>query len=142
MIAISHVHWTTGAVMPLAEIAEFARERGILTIIDGAQGGGQVRSTSVRLASMPIARPAKSGSAVRIVPDSCCCGKTAWATSAPATCDTAPSTPPGTSLRLPGAARFEMGETYGPAIAAFDRGLLCCGMTLVSTGWSRAMSTG
>jgi L-cysteine/cystine lyase len=42
VIAISHVQWSSGAVMPLAEIAQLAGERGILTVIDAAQGPGHV----------------------------------------------------------------------------------------------------
>ncbi|MER3485696.1 MAG: cysteine lyase, partial [Chloroflexota bacterium] len=41
--AISHLQWSSGAVMPLAEIAALARERGILIIVDGAQSVGQIR---------------------------------------------------------------------------------------------------
>lgn len=41
-IVISHLSWTTGATMPIAEIAAFARERGMLSIIDGAQSTGQI----------------------------------------------------------------------------------------------------
>ncbi|MBN7812518.1 aminotransferase class V-fold PLP-dependent enzyme [Algoriphagus sp. H41] len=40
VIAIPHVTCTTGLVFPIREISEFARERGILTAIDGAHGAG------------------------------------------------------------------------------------------------------
>ncbi|MFQ3679604.1 MAG: aminotransferase class V-fold PLP-dependent enzyme, partial [Pseudanabaenaceae cyanobacterium] len=39
-LALSHVAWNTGDVLPLAEIAAFCRERGILTVVDGAQSAG------------------------------------------------------------------------------------------------------
>lgn len=46
MIALSHVDWTTGEVLPLAEISTLARERGgergILTLVDGAQSVGNI----------------------------------------------------------------------------------------------------
>jgi L-cysteine/cystine lyase len=42
VIAISHVQWSTGAVMPLKEISALARQRGILTVVDAAQSAGQI----------------------------------------------------------------------------------------------------
>lgn len=39
-IAIPHITCTTGTVFPIREIADFARERGIFTAIDGAHGAG------------------------------------------------------------------------------------------------------
>jgi L-cysteine/cystine lyase len=40
LVSISHVLWTTGAVMPVHEIAELAHSRGALLIVDGAQAVG------------------------------------------------------------------------------------------------------
>jgi L-cysteine/cystine lyase len=40
-VATSHVQWSTGAVLDMYELAAACRARGILTIIDGAQSGGQ-----------------------------------------------------------------------------------------------------
>jgi len=40
LVAISHVLWTTGAVMPVAAIAELAHARGAILIVDGAQAVG------------------------------------------------------------------------------------------------------
>lgn len=42
VIAISHLQWSTGAVMPLQEIAELAHSRDILVFVDGAQSAGQI----------------------------------------------------------------------------------------------------
>jgi L-cysteine/cystine lyase len=42
LVALSHVLWTTGEVLPLAAIAAAARERGALVLVDGAQGAGCV----------------------------------------------------------------------------------------------------
>lgn len=39
-VVVSHVLWTTGAVMPVAEIARIAHDRGAVVIIDGAQSAG------------------------------------------------------------------------------------------------------
>jgi L-cysteine/cystine lyase len=40
MVALSHVLWNTGAVLPLAEIAAFCRSRNVLTMVDAAQSVG------------------------------------------------------------------------------------------------------
>jgi L-cysteine/cystine lyase len=41
-VVISHVLWATGAVMPVRAIADIARERGALVIVDGAQSAGAI----------------------------------------------------------------------------------------------------
>ena len=42
LVSISHVLWTTGAVLPVARIAGLAHERGALVIVDGAQAAGAI----------------------------------------------------------------------------------------------------
>lgn len=42
LVSISHVLWTTGAVMPVAAIAELAHARGALMVVDGAQAAGAI----------------------------------------------------------------------------------------------------
>lgn len=42
LVSISHVLWTTGAVMPVATIAELAHARGALVVVDGAQAAGAI----------------------------------------------------------------------------------------------------
>jgi L-cysteine/cystine lyase len=42
LVSISHVLWTTGAVMPVAAIAELAHARGAMVIVDGAQAIGAI----------------------------------------------------------------------------------------------------
>jgi L-cysteine/cystine lyase len=42
LVAVSHVLWSTGAVMPIARIAELAHERGALLVVDGAQAAGAI----------------------------------------------------------------------------------------------------
>jgi L-cysteine/cystine lyase len=41
-VVVSHVLWATGTVLPLARIAEIARARGALLIVDGAQAVGAI----------------------------------------------------------------------------------------------------
>jgi L-cysteine/cystine lyase len=42
LVALSHVDWTSGEVLPLEEICALARKHGALTLIDGAQSVGNI----------------------------------------------------------------------------------------------------
>lgn len=42
LVSVSHVAWTTGAILPIAAIAEIAHARGALIAIDGAQAAGAI----------------------------------------------------------------------------------------------------
>lgn len=42
VVMVSHITCTTGLVMPVQEIADLCRERGIVCVIDGAQALGQI----------------------------------------------------------------------------------------------------
>jgi L-cysteine/cystine lyase len=42
LVALSHVDWTSGEVLPLEEICALARERDVLTLVDGAQSVGAI----------------------------------------------------------------------------------------------------
>ncbi len=42
LVSISHVLWTTGAILPVARIAAMAHERGALVVVDGAQAAGAI----------------------------------------------------------------------------------------------------
>ena len=42
LVATSHVLWATGAVLPIAGIAEIAHARGALMVVDGAQSAGAI----------------------------------------------------------------------------------------------------
>ena len=42
LVALSHVDWTMGEVLPLPEICTLARDRGIPTLVDGAQSVGAI----------------------------------------------------------------------------------------------------
>ncbi|HET7496180.1 MAG TPA: aminotransferase class V-fold PLP-dependent enzyme [Candidatus Limnocylindrales bacterium] len=41
-VAVSHVLWSTGTVMPIAAIAELAHARGAVMVVDGAQSAGAI----------------------------------------------------------------------------------------------------
>jgi len=40
LVCVSHVAWTTGALLPVAAIARLAHDRGALVVVDGAQAAG------------------------------------------------------------------------------------------------------
>ena len=40
LVALSHVAWATGALLPVREIVELAHDRGALVAVDGAQSAG------------------------------------------------------------------------------------------------------
>ncbi len=42
LVSISHVLWTTGAILPVARIAALAHDRGALVVVDGAQAVGAI----------------------------------------------------------------------------------------------------
>ena len=42
LVALSHVDWTTGEILPLEEICALAHDRGALTLVDGAQSVGNI----------------------------------------------------------------------------------------------------
>ena len=42
MVAVSHVLWTTGLILPMAEISAAARAVGATLLVDGAQSGGAI----------------------------------------------------------------------------------------------------
>ncbi len=42
LVALSHVDWTSGEALPLKEICTLAREREVLTLVDGAQSVGNI----------------------------------------------------------------------------------------------------
>ncbi|MEW5990215.1 MAG: aminotransferase class V-fold PLP-dependent enzyme [Chloroflexota bacterium] len=57
LVSVSHVLWSTGAVLPVARIAEVAHARGALVAVDGAQAAGAipvaVRALGVDAYSVP-----------------------------------------------------------------------------------------
>ncbi|AHY45786.1 Selenocysteine lyase [Rubrobacter radiotolerans] len=44
LVALSHVDWTNGYVLPLEGICSAARERDVLTLVDGAQSVGNIET--------------------------------------------------------------------------------------------------
>lgn len=59
LLSISHVLWSTGAVLPIARIAELARERGAVIVVDGAQAAGAIPVSVTLLGVDAYAVPAQ-----------------------------------------------------------------------------------
>lgn len=122
-IAISHIQWSSGAVMPLKEIAAMARERGIFSMIDAAQSAGQIE---IDVKDLGVDAYAMAGQKWLCGPG----GTGALFIRRDRIGEVRP-----TYLRYgafdsygfvvppDGAPRYEMGETYNPAIRALEAGL-------------------
>ena len=118
MIAISHVHWSSGAVMPLKQIAAFAKSRNILTLVDGAQSGGQI---AINLHDLGVDAYAVPGQKWFCGPE----GTGAFYVRRDRFADFVPSylryaSFDETGFVIPNstAQRYEVGEFYGPAVLA------------------------
>lgn len=57
LVSVSHVAWSTGAVLPVARIAEIAHARGALVIVDGAQSAGALAVDPAALGADVYAAP-------------------------------------------------------------------------------------
>ena len=117
-IALSHVLWSTGVVLPLRDIADLAAENELLLIVDGAQSGGQV----------PVDFHALGVDAYAMAGQKWLCGPEAtgllyirrerFADIKPTYVRYGQYEPSGFFIPAAGAMRYEIGEFYSPAIAA------------------------
>ncbi|MBA3450523.1 MAG: aminotransferase class V-fold PLP-dependent enzyme [Chloroflexia bacterium] len=117
-IALSHVLWSTGAMLPLRNIADLARENELLLIVDAAQSAGQV----------PVDLHALGVDAYAMAGQKWLCGPEAtgllyirrdrFADVAPTYARYGQYESSGYFLPAAGAMRYEIGEFYSPAIAA------------------------
>lgn len=117
-IAISHVQWSTGAVMPLREVADFAQARGLVTIIDGAQSAGQI---PIDLHALRVDAYAMPGQKWLCGPESTgflYVRKDRWMDIAPTYIRYASFDTSGYLVPKDSAARYEIGEFFAPAIEA------------------------
>src|SRR5918993_5589036 len=122
-IAVSHVLWSTGSVLPLREISELARRHELMVIVDGAQSAGQV---PVDLHAMGVDAYAMAG-------QKWLCGlegtgllfvrRDRFADIAPTYARYGQFEPSGYFIPAEGAKRYEIGEFYSPAIAAQEAAL-------------------
>jgi len=122
-IAVSHVLWSTGSVLPLREISELARRHELMVIVDGAQSAGQV---PVDLHAMGIDAYAMAGQKWLCGPEGnglLYVRRDRFADIAPTYARYGQSEQSGYFIPGEGARRYEIGEFYSPAIAAQEAAL-------------------
>lgn len=117
-IALSHVLWSTGAVVPLREICDLAREHELLVIVDAAQSAGQV---PVNLHDFGVDVYAMAGQKWLCGPKSTgllFVRRDRFADIVPTYTRDGQFDVSGFYMPSPGARRYEIGEFSGAAIAA------------------------
>ncbi|MGH2532340.1 MAG: aminotransferase class V-fold PLP-dependent enzyme [Thermomicrobiales bacterium] len=122
-IAISHAMWSTGAVIPLRQIADLAHERRILVVVDAAQAAGQA---PVNLHEVGVDAYAISGQKWLCGPGgtgALYVRKERHADIRPTYIRSAMTEPTGYLLPPAGAVRYEIGEFYTPALIGQAAGL-------------------
>src|SRR5829696_2364200 len=122
-IAVSHVLWSTGAVLPLREISELARRHELMVIVDGAQSAGQV---PVDLHAMGVDAYAMAGQKWLCGPEGTgllYVRRDRFADIAPTYVRYGQFEPSGYFIPAEGAKRYEMGEFYSLAVAAQEAAL-------------------
>jgi L-cysteine/cystine lyase len=122
-IAISHVLWSTGAVLPLREISELARQHELMVVVDGAQSAGQV---PIDLHAMGIDAYAMAGQKWLCGPEGTgllYVRRDRFVDIAPTYARYGQFEPSGYFLPAEGAKRYEIGEFYSPAVAAQEAAL-------------------
>jgi L-cysteine/cystine lyase len=123
IIAISHLMWSSGAVMPLGEIADLARERGILVVVDAAQAAGQI---PINLHALGVDAYAMSGQKWLCGPGGTGALYVAHKRQSsfqPTYIRSASADLTGYLMPAPGAGRYEIGEFYNPALLGQLAGL-------------------
>ncbi|MBW3633341.1 MAG: aminotransferase class V-fold PLP-dependent enzyme, partial [Chloroflexi bacterium] len=123
LIALSHVLWSTGAVLPLRDISELARRYELMVVVDGAQSAGQV---PVDLHAMGIDAYAMAGQKWLCGPEATgllYIRKDRFTDIAPTYVRYGQFEPSGYFIPAEGAKRYEIGEFYRPAVAAQETAL-------------------
>lgn len=121
LLALSHVLWTNGAVMPLTELVRIAHDAGARVLIDGAQSAGaipvDVAASAVDFYALPgqkwLCGPEGTG-ALYISDDALATVDPVYSGYVTATAYDHKSP---TFMAQPGAARFEVGIPFPPAVS-------------------------
>jgi L-cysteine/cystine lyase len=118
VIALSHVLWSTGAVLPLRDVADLAARHGAMVIVDAAQSAGHV----------PIDLHASGVDVYAMAGQKWLCGpegtgflyvrRNRFVDIAPTVARYGQFDPSGFCLPAPGAHRYESGEFSAPILAA------------------------
>ena len=123
VIAVSHVLWSTGAVLPLSDISKLAREHELMVVVDGAQSAGQV---PVDLHTLGVDAYAMAGQKWLCGPEGTgllYVRRVRFADIAPTYARYGQFEPSGYFIPAEGAKRYEIGEFYSPARAAQEAAL-------------------
>jgi L-cysteine/cystine lyase len=123
VIAVSHVLWSTGAVLPLSDISKLAREHELMVVVDGAQSAGQV---PVDLHTLGVDAYAMAGQKWLCGPEGTgllYVRRDRFADIAPTYARYGQFEPSGYFIPAEGAKRYEIGEFYSPARAAQEAAL-------------------
>ena len=139
-LVVSHVLWTTGAVLPVARLGALARDAGAVSIIDGAQSAGAI---PVVLEDLGVDAYAIPGQKWLLGPE----GMGAlWVRRgladavSPATAGYLAYAAPATGTLHPGARRFEATGFHRPSVTGFARSLGWLSM-YVGLPWAQARAT-
>ncbi len=139
-LVVSHVLWTTGAVLPIARLGALARDAGTVSVVDGAQSAGAI---PVVLEDLGVDAYAVSGQKWLLGPE----GMGAlWVRRGladavtPATAGYLAYETPATGVLHPGARRFEATGFHGPSVTGFARSLGWLSM-YVGLPWAQARAT-
>ncbi len=124
VIALSHLIWSSGAILPLDSIVEVAHDHGALVIVDAAQSAGQI----------PVNLHALEVDVYAIAGQKWLCGPEGTGavfirqnlTSAirPTFIRYAQADISGYLLPASGARRYEMGESYSPSLLGLEATLI------------------
>ena len=122
-IVLSHVLWTTGAVLPIARLAAMARDAGAVSIIDGAQAAGAI---PVRIEELGVDAYAVPGQKWLLGPEGmgALWARREWATSVTPTAAgyiSYEAFDPLTPALHPNARRFEFGFFHRPSVVGLAR---------------------
>ena len=125
-VVLSHVLWSTGAVLPVREIADVAHDRGALVIVDGAQAAGAIPVDVAALGADAYAFP---GQKWLLGPE----GTGALVVRAAARDRIAPTMsgymvyehvdPDGTAALWPNARRYETSNIHRPSVVGLARSI-------------------
>jgi L-cysteine/cystine lyase len=124
LVSLSHVAWSTGALLPVRRIAELAHARGATVVVDGAQAAGAI---PLDVPSLGVDLYAVPGQKWLLGPEGIA---GLWV--APAFLDRARLTMPGytafetldaqgRAVAWPSARRFDAANVYKPAIVGLAR---------------------
>jgi L-cysteine/cystine lyase len=123
LIALSHVLWSTGSILPLSEISDLARGHELMVVVDGAQSAGQV---PIDLHALGIDAYAMAGQKWLCGPEATgllYVRKDRFTDIAPTYIRYGQFDPSGYFIPAEGAKRYEVGEFYSPAVAAQETAL-------------------